>query len=146
MINADEDIAPVAQDPPIVDDQQPNEAEQPAPDLGENQIEPDNNNNPDPPPPNLPVNMAEAAPPAFALTPAVAHHDILDYSKPEPAKLFQAAVTPLEGNAYNGTPENLKGFLEQLQQKTADYTWLNTVLTIQVDAGPAVVNRNLIND
>jgi hypothetical protein len=90
--------------------------------------------------------MAEAAPPAFALTPAAAHHDILDYSKPEPAKLFRAAIAPLEGDAYDGTPENLKGFLDRLQQKAADYTWLDTVLTIQVDAGPPVVNRNLIDD
>jgi hypothetical protein len=71
------------------------------------------------------------AAPAFALTPAAAHLDILDYLKPEPAKLFRAAIAPLEGDAYDGTPENLKGFLDWLQQKAADYTWLDTVLRIQ---------------
>jgi hypothetical protein len=86
------------------------------------------------------------AAPAFALTPAAAHLDILDYSKPEPAKLFRAAIARLKGDAYDGTPENLKGFLDQLQQKAADYTWLKTVLTIQVSAGPPVVKRNLIDD
>jgi hypothetical protein len=90
--------------------------------------------------------MAEAAPPAFALTPAAAHHDILDYLQPEPAKLFRAAIAPLEGDAYDGTPENLKGFLDRLQQKAADYTWLGMVLTIQEDAGPPVISRNLTDD
>jgi hypothetical protein len=122
------------QDPPIAK-HQPNEADPP-------DQEPDEN--PDLLPPNPPVNMAEAAPPAFALTPAAAHQDILDYSRPEPAKLFRAAIAPLEGDAYDGTPENLKGFLDRL--KAADYTWLGTVLTIQVDAGPPVISRNLIED
>jgi hypothetical protein len=86
------------------------------------------------------------AAPAFALTPAAAHLNILDYSKPEPAKLFRAAIAPLEGDAYDGTPENLKGFLDRLQQKAADYTWLDTVLKIQVSPGPPAVTRNLIDD
>jgi hypothetical protein len=52
----------------------------------------------------------------------------------------------LEGDEYDGTPEKLKGFLDRLQQKAEDYTWLESVLTIPVDPGPPVISRNLIDD
>jgi hypothetical protein len=90
------------------------------------ETDPEEPEDPVPPPPE-PFNM-DAAPdlgaPAFALTPAAAHQNILDYTRPEHAKLFNKAIAPLEGDEYDGTPENLKGFLDRLQQKAEDYTWL----------------------
>jgi hypothetical protein len=90
-------------------------------------------------PPNQP--MAE-----FALTPAAAHRNILDYSTTEHAKLFRAAIAPLEGDKYDGTPEKLKGFLDRLQQKAEDYTWKDTVLTIPIGEGDNPPTRNLVDD
>jgi hypothetical protein len=94
--------------------------------------------------PPLPDNPPMAA--EFALTPAAAHRNVLNYSTAEHAKLFRAAIAPLEGDKYDGTPEKLKGFLDRLQQKAEDYTWKDTVLKISIGAGDDPPTRNLIDD
>jgi hypothetical protein len=66
----------------------------------------------------------------FALTPAAAHRNVLNYSTAE----------------YDGTPEKLKGFLDRLQQKAEDYTWKDTVLQISIGGGDNPPTRNLIDD
>jgi hypothetical protein len=137
----------VEPDPPLGADLPPINAE-PAAII--NPIKPDELDTEDQPKKEPEPDMADpvkaGAAGAFALTPAAAHQNILDYTLPEHAKLLNKAIAPLEGDEYDGTPEKLKGFLDRLQQKAEDYTWLDSVLIIPVDPGPPVISRNLIDD
>ncbi|KAI2493397.1 hypothetical protein MHU86_21138 [Fragilaria crotonensis] len=62
-------------------------------------------------------------PVAFALTPALANREILDYSDPSDTKLFKAATEKLSID-YDCDSENLPLFLAQLRDRAAVYDWL----------------------
>jgi hypothetical protein len=91
---------------------------------------------------------AEPATVPFALTPAAAHLDVLNYTTREHTRLYEAAIAPLEGDKFDGTSEHLANFLARLREKATNFTWVNTVCHIKVSAegvDPAVY-RNLIDD
>jgi hypothetical protein len=79
---------------------------------------------------------------AFALTPASAHSNILDYTRREHMRVYELAVMPLAGDKFDGTTENLTNFLTRLREKAENFTWLSTVCRVQVSPGPPPVVRN----
>ena len=63
----------------------------------------------------------------FALTPALATNQIIDYSQPSGAKLFKAATEKLT-TPFDGSSENLPLFLAQLRDRAVVYDWLPLLL------------------
>jgi hypothetical protein len=82
---------------------------------------------------------AQAIP--FALVPAFANPDILNFSEPAAAKLFKSAIEPLSIK-FDCSPENLQLFLDQAQDKTIVYDWLN-ILSIPL-GGDVAATKDLI--
>jgi hypothetical protein len=82
----------------------------------------------------------------FALTPAAAHSDVLDYTRREHTKIYDAATAPLEGDKFDGTPENLANFLARLREKANNFMWMDSICKIKVSDGPPATFRNLIDD
>jgi hypothetical protein len=66
-------------------------------------------------------------PVAFALTPALANREVLDYNDPSDTKLFKAATEKLSIE-YDCDSENLPLFLAQLRDRAAVYDWLALLL------------------
>jgi hypothetical protein len=80
-------------------------------------------------------------PVAFALTPALANREVLDFNDPADTKLFKAATEklPIE---FDCSSENLPLFLAQLRDRAAVYDWL-TLLLIPKD-GNEEMTKDLI--
>ena len=86
--------------------------------------------------------MAAQVPPVnFALSPAQAIQGIIAYDTPVGAKIYKAAVDPLE-DQFNCKPEGLKVFLSQISDRSLSAGWAE-VLEIPPDV--AHPNVNLIN-
>jgi hypothetical protein len=66
-------------------------------------------------------------PVAFALTPALANREVLDYNDPANTKLFKAATEKLSIE-FDCNSEILPLFLAQLRDRTAAYDWLALLL------------------
>jgi hypothetical protein len=64
---------------------------------------------------------------AFALTPALANQEILDYNTPTGTKLFKSATEKL-AIEFDCDSENLPLFLAQLRDRAAVYDWLALLL------------------
>ncbi len=66
-------------------------------------------------------------PVTFALTPALANREVLEYNDPAVTKLFKAATEklPIE---FDCNSENLPLFLAQLRDRVAVYDWLALLL------------------
>jgi hypothetical protein len=58
----------------------------------------------------------------FALAPALANNDVIDYTTPAGAKLFKAGTDPLP-STFDYTAVNLQLFLDQLKDKAFIYAW-----------------------
>ena len=83
--------------------------------------------------------------PAFALTPALAGHDILDYSTTAGAKTFAAAIKPLSEDHYDCTPKGLRNFLEDTAERAANFGWNISILDIPDDVqNPLGPSKNLL--
>ena len=82
---------------------------------------------------------AQAVP--FALAPAFANPDILNFSEPAAAKLFKSAIEPLSIK-FDCSPENLQLFLDQARDKSIVYDWLN-ILSIPL-GGDVAATKDLI--
>jgi hypothetical protein len=82
------------------------------------------------------------APGAFALTPALAFQDVIDYSTSSGLKLYKAATTPMDP-PYNGTAANLSLFLEAIKKRATNFGWTG-ILTISDQAQPTPSDRDLI--
>ena len=76
---------------------------------------------------------------AFALTPALANREVLDYNNPADTKLFKAATEKLSID-YNCDPENFPLFLAQLCNQAAVYDWLALLLI------PKAGNKEMTKD
>lgn len=63
----------------------------------------------------------------FALTPALATNQVIDYSQPAGAKMFKAATEKLT-TPFDGSSENLPLFLAQLRDRAVVYDWLPLLL------------------
>jgi hypothetical protein len=83
---------------------------------------------------------AQAVP--FALAPAFANPDILNFSEPAAAKLFKSAIEPLSIK-FNCSPENLQLFLDQARNKSIVYDWLN-ILSIPLGGDSVAATKDLI--
>ena len=70
-------------------------------------------------PPQLPATR-------FALAPALASGDIIDFSTPAGAKIFKAGTEPLS-STFDCTPVNLQLFLDQLKDKVAIFDWTDVI-------------------
>jgi hypothetical protein len=66
-------------------------------------------------------------PVAFALTPALANREVLDFNDPADTNFFKAATEklPIE---FDCSSENLPLFLGQLRDRAAVYDWLALLL------------------
>jgi hypothetical protein len=89
---------------------------------------------PQPPPQALPVpapNMAAPAAPAapFAFTPAIANHNLLDYTTSEGKKLWREASEKLPIGEFDG--KNPHTLLRDLDQRAMTQDW-RTILTVTV--------------
>jgi hypothetical protein len=135
-----QELEPEPEDPPLdqEEEQVPEINDPPAPGIMA-----------EPPLANPAAGLAPGGPAAaatFALTPAAAHSDILDYTRREHMRVYESAVMPLAGDKFDGTAENLTNFLTRLREKAENFTWLTTVCRVQVAPGPPPVMRNLIDD
>jgi hypothetical protein len=80
-------------------------------------------------------------PVAFALTPALANREVLDFNDPADTKLFKAATEKLSID-YDCDLENLPLFLAQLRNRAAVYDWLTLLLIPK--AGNEEMTKDLI--
>ena len=63
------------------------------------------------------------APAPFALCPAQAFNDVLDYTQTAHRKLYEGGVAKLSSELYNCEPDGLYGFLKNLEDRAAEYGW-----------------------
>jgi hypothetical protein len=84
--------------------------------------------------------MAPQAVP-FALAPAFANPDILNFSEPAAAKLFKSAMESLSIK-FDCSPENLQLFLDKACNKSIVFDWLN-ILSIPL-GGDEAAPKDLI--
>ncbi len=80
-----------------------------------------------------PVASVPQANPRFALTPALAGHDILDYTSAAGAKTFEAAIRHLNEVHYDCTSKGLRNFLEDTAERAANFGWNISILDIPDD-------------
>ena len=84
--------------------------------------------------------MAAQAP-HFALAPAFANPDVLDYSDQSAAKLFKAGTDALSIK-FDCKPDNLQLFLDQARDRSIVFDWLN-ILSIP-SQGDVALSKDLI--
>ena len=84
--------------------------------------------------------MAAQAP-HFALAPAFANPDVLDYSDQSAAKLFKAGTEALSIK-FDCKPDNLQLFLDQARDRSIVFDWLN-ILSIP-SQGDVALSKDLI--
>lgn len=77
----------------------------------------------------------------FALAPAFANPEVLNYSEQAASKLFKSAIEPLSIH-FDCSPENLQLFLDQARDKSIVYDWLN-ILSIPL-GGDVAATKDLI--
>ena len=65
--------------------------------------------------------------PAFALSPALANRDILDYSSASGAKVYRGAIAPV-AIEFDCKSENLQLFLDQIRDRSTTHDWNNILL------------------
>jgi hypothetical protein len=85
--------------------------------------------------------MAAPAAPHFALAPAFANPDVLNYSDQSAAKLFKSGTDPLSIK-FDCKPDNLQLFLDQARDKAIVFDWLN-ILGIPI-GGDVAATKDLI--
>ena len=59
----------------------------------------------------------------FALTPAMAHEGIIDYTTARGRKMYAAATSKLSEDLYNCNAEDLYAFLKALRERAREYGW-----------------------
>ena len=85
--------------------------------------------------------MAAQPAPHFALAPAFANPDVLNYSEQAAAKLFKSGTESLSIK-FDCKPENLQLFLDQARDKSIVFDWLN-ILNIPIQ-GDVALSKDLI--
>ena len=66
-------------------------------------------------------------PNAFALSPALANRDILDYNSVAGAKVYRGAIAPI-AIEFDCKSENLQLFLDQVRDRSTTHDWNNILL------------------
>ena len=59
----------------------------------------------------------------FALSPAMAHNGIIDYSTTQGRKMYSAATAKLSEDLYDCNAEDLYTFLKALKERAREYSW-----------------------
>jgi hypothetical protein len=132
------------QEPDIVEPAQLEEEPEPEPEP-EAEPQPQENEAMADQPPGGATAAAQAG--TFALTPAApANIGVLDYTRREHTKIYEAAVLPLAGDKFDGTDGQLPNFLTRLRERAKEFTWLSTVCHVKVADGPPAVFHNLVDD
>jgi len=93
--------------------------------------------------------MAAAPPagPAFALTPARATHDVIDYTTTLGINIWTTATRKLSEELFDCTPEGLRDFLQLVEQRGNIMGWDNSVLWVPNDpAQPAGAGKEFIKN
>ena len=72
----------------------------------------------------------------FALTPALAQPDWIDYSTRTGMDIFKAATAPLS-EPFDGQAENLRAFLDKVRDRAAAFGWNNVIMVMTVPGIPA---------
>ena len=87
--------------------------------------------------------MTTVAPPLFlfALTPALANPDPVDYATSEGMKLYKSATERLT-HSFDGETGSLHLFLQALQQRADSFEWASVLMVPDVNGVP----RNLITE
>ncbi|KAI2495474.1 hypothetical protein MHU86_19061 [Fragilaria crotonensis] len=78
----------------------------------------------------------------FALSPALANRDVLDYNQVAAAKVYNAASSPVSIE-FDCKPENLQLFLDQVRDRAIAHEWQH-ILLIPRDGNEAE-SRDLID-
>ena len=78
--------------------------------------------------------MAAQQPVHFALAPALANVDIIDFTSPNGSKIFKAGTEALSIK-FDCHAENLQLFLDQLRDKAIVYDWID-ILSIPIKGDP----------
>ena len=71
--------------------------------------------------------VGPAVPGTFALTPALANRDILDYTSASGAKVYRGAIAPI-AIEFDCKSENLQLFLDQVRDRATTHDWNNILL------------------
>lgn len=64
----------------------------------------------------------------FALTPAEAITDVIDFLSASGGKLYRAATQKLDDEPFDCSTERLHAFLDQINDRSTRYGWINTIL------------------
>ena len=81
--------------------------------------------------PVQPINNVDNVATPFALTPALANNQVLDYNQPSAIKLYHKATAKLD-KEYDCTSSGLKTFLDQINDRALAYGWTH-ILDIPED-------------
>jgi hypothetical protein len=73
----------------------------------------------------------------FALTPAMATQDVIDYTTSTGIKLYKTIITPNE-TKFDGSSGKLLAFLDDIEQKALRYGWNTNLLSISNQANPPI--------
>lgn len=82
---------------------------------------------------NAGSNMTEVAIPTFALSPALATDDVIDYTSKSGETLWREATAKLCEEAFDCDANNMRDFLELLRTRSETMGWDNSVLAIPTD-------------
>ena len=69
-------------------------------------------------------------PPSFALSPALANRDILDYNSAAGSKVYRGAIAPI-AIEFDCKSENLQLFLDQVRDRSTTHDWNNILLVLK---------------
>ena len=72
---------------------------------------------------------------AFARAPALAVDGILDYTKPEHAKIFKSGIRPISDDPYDCEAGGLFQFLKDIQDRSDEMGWTQGILVITINPG-----------
>lgn len=78
-------------------------------------------------------NATEVPGPTFALSPALATDDIIDYSSKAGATIWREATSKLSDEAFDCDANSMRDFLELLRTRAETMGWDNSVLAIPTD-------------
>jgi hypothetical protein len=79
----------------------------------------------------------------FALTPALATQDVIDYRTPQGAKLYKSITTPLDAK-FDGSAQKLILFMDELRHKADQCGWNDLLLNVSDQHPITPTNRNLL--
>jgi hypothetical protein len=97
-------------------------------------------------PPNPGAGGAGNLQPAFALSPALASDDIIDYTSAHGAKLYKSAIESLQTDLFDCDAQGITGFLNALEDRAMRSGWSGIINIPQDMTNPVADTVNLITN